>query len=391
MNICVLKESLNIGGTERSAANVSKVLAKEHNIWVALYDTSQMAYSYAGELADFCLPPKNSIIGKVINTFYRDFKLRQLLKKNKIDILYTFTGIGNKQTHFKYNTIKIISARDFGGMQERFTEYNAALNNSDAMICNSEYTKNFYISKYPEHADRVYALYNYIDIAEICEQAKEEPEAGFIEFLQQHPRTIVSVGRFCKEKAFEYLIEAFASARENDEGLGLVLVGDGEYRQRYDDVIKNSAVGEHIYFTGFQKNPYKYMARCSCFVLSSLSEGFPNVIAEAMALGMPVVADNCYSGPAEILRKDKNYEAVTDSFLECDYGIMTPRITQENNRNAVDELAAAVNYLLGNTEKMRHYAEMSAIRAEDFSMESTLEQLDSIFSRLSARRSNSSD
>lgn len=389
MNICILKESLTLGGTERSVANISQVLEKDHNVYLALYDAQRIQYTYGGEVVDFAAPPRKTILGKIWNTFYRNWKLKQLLKEKQIDILYTFTGIINRATLFAYpETVKLISARDFGLMRDRFAEYYQALNNSDAMICNSEYTKSFYLAKYPQHADRVFAVYNYINLDEINAQAQEAVEEGYLQFLENHSQTVVSVGRFCKEKGFEYLIESFALARTNNPQLGLVLVGDGDYLNRYQDIIGNSGVGEHIYLTGFQKNPYKYMAKCSCFVLSSLSEGFPNVLAEAMALGLPVIATNCRSGPAEILRKDCDYTAITDTYQECDYGMITPEMTDGDNENAIGQLAAAITALLANPEKMADYGKLAKLRAGDFSQEATAKQLEEIFLTLLGRKTS---
>ncbi len=386
MNICILKESLNIGGTERSVANISKTICDKHNVCVALYDASQIKYSYSGELVDFNLPPKKTIIGKIFNTFLRDVKLRKLIKKKQIDILYTFTGISNRQTLYKYDVTKIVSARDFGGMSEKYDVYCKALNNSDAMICNSEYTKQFYLSKHPEHSDRVYAVYNYIDLSEIQQQSEKSVEASFMEFLHLHPNTVVSVGRFCREKGFEYLLKSISIARKNNSDIGLVLVGDGDYKERYLDIIKKNNLSDHVYFTGFQKNPYKYMAKCSCYVLSSLSEGFPNVLAEAMALGLPVIAANCFSGPAEILRKDSDYFAVKDKYAECDYGIITPTFYDSDNSNSISELARAITELLSNPECRRKYAKLSSVRVLDFSKEATTNSLNLIFNELIERR-----
>ncbi len=387
MKICVLKESLKIGGTERSAANISRVLCKEHDVYTTLFDGRDAKYLYGGELVNFALPPKPSIVGKIINTYLRDIKIRRFLRQKKIDILYTFTAINNRQTRFKYNnTVKIISARDYGAMERQHNNYHDALLNSDAMICNSEYTKDFYLSKYPEHADRVYAVYNYIDVDEICAQANEPIEDGFNEFLSSHSNTVISVGRFCKEKGFEFLIEAIAQARKTDNSIGLVLVGDGDFRQKYLDIIEKHQLQEHVYFTGFQKNPYKYMSKCGCYVLSSISEGFPNVLAEAMALGLPVIATNCFSGPAEILRKDKNYTAVTDKFTECDFGIITPKITIKNNENAISQLSGAVTALLGNKNITEKYSALSQTRAKEFSEDAVKNQLNNIFNELIERK-----
>lgn len=60
-----------------------------------------------------------------------------------------------------------------------------------------------------------------------------------------------------------------------------------------------------MFFLGFKSNPYKYIANCDLLVLSSLYEGLPNVIIESIAIGTPVVATDCLSGPREILLDGK--------------------------------------------------------------------------------------
>lgn len=385
MNICILKESLKIGGTERSAANISKVLYNEHNVCLALFDASQTKCTYKGTVVDFKLPPRSSVFGKIVNTFRRDLKLRRLLKQNHIDILYTFTSIVNRQTYYRYNTIKIISARDFGAMAKRHRDYNSALKNSSAMICNSKYIAQYYLEKYPEHKDRVFTVYNYINTEEIQQQSKEETPQEFNSFITEHNKTVVSVGRFCKEKGFEYLIEAIAKAREKENDLGLVLVGGGDFEQKYLEAIKKFGLEGHVYFAGFQKNPYNYMAKCSCFVLSSLSEGFPNVLLEAMALGLPVIATNCYSGPAEILRDDADYSAIGDRYVECDYGIIAPAMKDADNQAEILELSKAITNLITNQTLCNKYYELSLKRSLDFSEDVARQKLNELFNILQGK------
>ncbi len=389
MRIAILKESLTIGGTERSAANISRILAEENSVYTLLFDTKDIKYEYGGQLLDIKLPPKSGVVGKLINTFLRGIRVNRIINEKQIDVLYTFTGIGNYQTLAKCkNAAKIISARDYGGMRDKYEKYHKALLNSDAMICNSELTRRFYISKYPEHKDKVFAVYNVIDANGIVAQSQDIPEAAYLDFVSSHSKTIVSVGRFCKEKGFEYLIEAVARAREENDDIGLVLVGDGEYKQKYLDVIKPTGLENHVYFAGFQKNPYKYMVKCSCFVLSSLSEGFPNVLAEAMALGLPVIAANCRSGPAEILRDDSDYNAVTDEFLECDYGIISPQIVDGDNSIAIEQMSCAMLHLLKNDELMNKYSEYAKKRVEDFSQGAIKKKFEVIFKELTDKRSS---
>lgn len=387
MKICILKESLCLGGTERSAANISKALSKEHNVYMTVYDGSKTKYEYGGHLVDFNLPAQNGLFLKIKNNLARIYKYNKLIKLKDIELLFEFISINSPISALsRKKQIRIISARDFSVLSTCISRFNKCLKNADAMICNSEFLREYYISRYPEHKNKTYAVYNIIDVNDIIKQAKENTDIKFNDFIARHSKTIVSVGRFCKEKGFEYLLEAFAAARKENEYLGLVLIGDGDYKEKYLKIIEYFQISDHVYFTGFQKNPYKYMAKCSCFILSSLSEGFPNVLAEAMALNLPVIATNCYSGPAEILRNDNDYEAVTEKYVECDYGIITPKITKEDRVNALSQLTLAVNTLLKSSEKINHYAEMSGQRVKDFSEEVARKQLNLIFNELTQRR-----
>mgnify|MGYP005760680847 CR=1 FL=1 len=385
MRICILKESLVIGGNERSAANMSKILSENNDVYIVLFDAKNIKYTYGGELYDLAIPPKKTMIGKIYNSFLRSISLKKFLREKQIDIIYMFTRIGNYQTQKKLkNVIKIISARDCASIENNHYSYNKALKKSDAMICNSEYIRNFYLSIYPENKDKIFSVYNIIDAEEIIRQSTDEVETEFVDFIKKHHKTISVVGRFCKAKGFEYLLEAFAKA-SNYIDLGLIMVGDGNYKKKYEEIIKNHKIEDRVYFTGFQKNPYKYMKNSNIFVLSSLSEGFPNVLAEAMSLGLPVIATNCHSGPAEILRDDCNYDAVTDKFIECDYGILTPRITETDNQNAIEELSKAMIYFANNEKLLEKFSALSRRRAKEYSPCIVGEKIKEILEILSER------
>jgi glycosyltransferase involved in cell wall biosynthesis len=88
-------------------------------------------------------------------------------------------------------------------------------------------------------------------------------------------------------------------------------LGEGNHRRRLEDIVTAVDIEEDVFLPGFVKNPYAYLYRSDVFVLSSIYEGFPNVLVEALACGCPIVASNCPGGVEEILCGGDYGELVT--------------------------------------------------------------------------------
>jgi glycosyltransferase involved in cell wall biosynthesis len=112
---------------------------------------------------------------------------------------------------------------------------------------------------------------------------------------------IISAGRLVPQKNFSLLIESFALVRRRFD-VRLVILGEGPDRAGLEASIRRHGVEDCVALPGFVPNPYACMARASVFVLSSDYEGLPTVLVESLALGTPVIATDCESGPREILR-----------------------------------------------------------------------------------------
>lgn len=115
---------------------------------------------------------------------------------------------------------------------------------------------------------------------------------------------ILGAGRLTRQKDFPTLLRAFAQVRAQ-QACRLAILGDG---RQYDELLtlaKELGVSDDVALPGFQRNPYAWLVRASLFVLSSAWEGSPNVLTEALALGVPVVATDCPSGPREILARGR--------------------------------------------------------------------------------------
>ncbi len=114
----------------------------------------------------------------------------------------------------------------------------------------------------------------------------------------------LAVGRLTPQKDFVTLIKAFALVRKQVMAR-LIVLGEGECRSELETTIARLNLQQDVALPGFIDNPYAYMSRANCLILSSRWEGLGNVLIEAMACGCPVVATDCPSGPQEILASGK--------------------------------------------------------------------------------------
>jgi glycosyltransferase involved in cell wall biosynthesis len=114
------------------------------------------------------------------------------------------------------------------------------------------------------------------------------------------PPVILGSGELCARKDFATLVRAHARLRPHLD-TRLVILGRGGEREALLRLAARLGSADHVDLPGFVANPFAYMARAAVLALSSRWEGFGNVLVEAMAVGCPVVATDCPSGPREIL------------------------------------------------------------------------------------------
>jgi glycosyltransferase involved in cell wall biosynthesis len=115
------------------------------------------------------------------------------------------------------------------------------------------------------------------------------------------PPVILGVGRLERQKDFPTLLRAFARINVH-RSYRLIILGEGSQRGWLTSLIGELGISDAVSLPGHVSNPYAYMARSVLFVLSSRWEGFGNVLAEALAAGIPAISTDCPSGPREILK-----------------------------------------------------------------------------------------
>jgi glycosyltransferase involved in cell wall biosynthesis len=226
---------------------------------------------------------------------------------------------------------------------------------ADHVIAVSDGVRSDLVENFGVDADQISSIPNPYDLDRIALDARAEPECA----VPGH--FMVSVGRLVGAKGFGDLIDAYAIARPE---LPLCILGEGPDRAFLESRIAAHGLQHRIHLLGYVKNPFAVVGRADLFVSASHCEGFPNAMAEAMALGRPVIATDCPSGPAEVLAGVET-TATTDVY-EADYGILVPV-------RRPDALAHAIQLMAEPSRRLR-YSLMARQRMGSFRIEAVADR-----------------
>jgi glycosyltransferase involved in cell wall biosynthesis len=158
---------------------------------------------------------------------------------------------------------------------------------ADAIVATSKGVAEDLATEFGVAADRIHIVHNPIDLHAIA-LASSEPIDPAYETALASP-VIVAAGRLADVKNYPLLIEAVAVLRARVP-VRLLILGSGDLESSLRELVSQKRLDQAVTFAGFQSNPWKYIARADVFALTSRYEGFGNVLVEAMACGVPVVA-----------------------------------------------------------------------------------------------------
>ena len=204
-------------------------------------------------------------------------------------------------------------------------------------------------------ADRISVVRNPVITPHLDELARQTPDHPWMN--DNSIPVILGAGRLTRQKDFPTLIRAFAQVRQKTP-CRLIILGEGADRAALHAQIQQLGLKDDVAMPGFSKQIYAYLAQARLFVLSSRWEGSPNVLTEALALGTPVVATDCPSGPREILNDGRygplipvgNTNALANAILK----------TLSEPLDAVTLRAAVAEYTM--EKSARRYLEVMKIK-----------------------------
>ena len=229
------------------------------------------------------------------------------------------------------------------------------------------------------------AIYNWVDPDGIRVKSQEpfqDPE--LLSVLENAETVFISVGRLVLKKGHWHLVRAFRAVVDRHPGAVLLILGrpgsgTEDTSGLLQTIIRESGLEKNVFLVGFCVNPYQYLARSDVFILPSFNEGFPNSLVEAMAMGLPVIASDCMSGPREILAPDTPFGIKAVKPDDAPYGILLPECSGEQKTTEPLEpqeqyLADAMCRLAEDLPLRLRYGALALIRARDFGIEQILAQ-----------------
>lgn len=393
--ILLITPMLHQGGFERICVMTARLLEKEYEVYLAVFSMEDVAFDITGlEVIDLQLPSAPGKLAKLINVFRRSQKLSRLQKKLQIDVSYSFGTTANIANALTYGAKKKITAC------HSFEEIKGKLymrlisRHSDAVFCCSRKMADLVEKTY--HFSNIKAVWNPCDVEKIRQQSILT-QGEDLSFWKNGKRVLVSMGREDDVKGFWHLLKVFRRVYEEMPDTALAIIGDGSFEE-YRKLAKELGIEDQVLFSGLKKNPFPYLQASELYLLTSLSEGLPNALVEALALSLPIVSVNCLSGPAEILHKDWKMAEEKTEIFEADYGILTPVLSPQKKlgaefekydgreriklESAEQQLAEGILRILEHREIYERYCRSAKARAKEFSGEAYLHELVSCIEKL---------
>lgn len=319
-NIAILVYSLTAGGAERIAGLLSKYLSQKYKVYLFMYNVNVITYDYEGIIVDCSMNGPDKV----------EQTLLEMKKKYCIDYTISFAitmNLFNLRT--RVNDKIIISNRRAFGEQEdypysAFSKMKKWYGEADRIVSCSYGAAYDLIHNYGIDEDIITPIYNFIDKEKIVQKAKL-PMKGEILSFAGDSKLILNVGRLEKQKNQHKLLVQFAKLLNEGYDVKLIILGQGSLEKELKNDAKRLGIRDKVWFETYCENPFPYYKLADIMAASTDSEGLPNVVLEAMTLGLPVVSTDCLSGPLELIKGCRDYSKRIEEVEVCERGVLVPK------------------------------------------------------------------
>jgi N-acetylgalactosamine-N,N'-diacetylbacillosaminyl-diphospho-undecaprenol 4-alpha-N-acetylgalactosaminyltransferase len=304
--ICIIVDSLSIGGSEKQAANFSRSLHQQGFEVSIICLKNQITYPYEGKIYNLGLQ-ESSV--KIIKQWRKFFAFKKAYNDCNAVIYVDFRTRSRKLMEYLLHQfvfqpekmIMMVHSFETSWHIPKGAIFKKLYNKTKAVVAVSKGIQNKLVDEY-KFTNTVH-IPNYI----VEEENAEKIATTFPE------KYIVAVGRLENEiKQFDRLIETYKTSDLASKNIKLLILGNGNDKDALQKIIKKLALTNDVKLMGFVENVAEYIKNAIYLVSSSRVEGFPMVLIEALKEQTPVISFDCKSGPSEIILDKKNGLLVED-------------------------------------------------------------------------------
>lgn len=362
--VLLIIHQLRNGGAEQAITLLANTLREHCEITLVVFDGSHQDYIPQVSVIDLHSPKSRSNIFKLFQLCWRIHQIRKIKKQVQFDVAISFLpGPNLVNCLSRCNERVIISVRNMQSQlpsdKGRWLANYISFQKADKIVAVSQDVKEDILDNHKKMIEKTIVIPNMVDEDKIKNNQKEKIQ-GTINW-QQDDFVILNMGRFIQQKGQWHLIKAMKCVTQKHPNAKLLLLGRGELEESFQNLIRILQLEKNIFLLGFQKNPYAYLQCADLYVSTSLYEGMPNVILEAMTCCIPIIATECLGGIREILCGEKDNYGVLISPLAAAIDIST-HISAEEER-----LAQEILTVMEDKKKREKLAQLSQKRVKDFS------------------------
>ena len=304
MKYILVIDHIATGGAERILVDYCHhLIGKGHSVLVFVLSghRGQSTWTEGLDIVYGSDADEDNLLKKTAQQIGLYFKLQKIVKDEKPNVIFSFLEKSNLLTSLvKGSAVKVMTVHNVLSIQYDkvkstairkvlYTMIRQMYNRCQNVVAVSKQVKDDLILSFGVNGRNIKVINNYVDRNWIRHEAAEKV-TNFN--FSQSIRYVMNIGRFSDQKAQWKLMKAFSlylkTCADNNK-VHLVLIGRGEYENNLRQLADDLNITNNVTILPFTPNPYKYMAHASLFVLSSIFEGFPIVLAEASSLRVPFV------------------------------------------------------------------------------------------------------